>query len=99
MNHRTDTIRLPRIVATASAPLTPPARRPWRAVAVVVVLFAVALAAVVAVGRALAWTEQPATPATPVLVTDLDPDALADLADLASQHDGTDAGLITEPAR
>lgn len=95
--NRTDTIQLPRIVATASAPLTPQVRRPWRAVAVVV-MFAVALAAVVAVGRSLAWTEQPAT-SPPVHVTDLDPDALADIADLASQHGGTDAGLITEPAR
>lgn len=97
MNQRTDTIQLPRIVATASAPLTPHARRPWRALAVVV-LFAVALVAVVAAGRALAWAEPPATP-PPAHVTDLAPDVLADLADLASQYSGTDAGMIAGPAR
>lgn len=92
--HRTDTIALPRIVATAAHPLTPTRRRPrWLAV-VVLALFALALVGTITAARAIAWAE-PAPDAGPAYVTDIAPDALADLADLASQHSGTDAGIVT----
>jgi len=85
--NRTDTTRLPRIVATAAHPLAVPTpRRPprWRAIAAAVLLFAVGVAVAFYAGHALAWTQQPV-----VTVTYIDPVTLT----------GTDAGLVTEPAR
>lgn len=92
---RTDTIELPRIVATSSAPLTRPERCTARRLALLV-LFAVGVVLAVVAGRAAAWQADAPTTAPAVvepaghrleLELPVDPDSI-----------GTDAGLITTPA-
>jgi formate hydrogenlyase subunit 3/multisubunit Na+/H+ antiporter MnhD subunit len=92
--NRTDTLELPRIVATSSAPLVTLAAPPRRWLALLLVTLAIGATLAVIAGHSLAYRTE-----TPVVVEVGDPDRLADIADRAAQLTGTDAGLITEPAR
>lgn len=95
--NRTDTVLLPRIVATASAPLERPAltlvatRRRW--LALLLLTLAVGASLAVVAGRAVAWH-----PASPV-VEQTGPAVLPLELPCCHELAGTDAGLITEPAR